>query len=237
MFDLDHAIASWRRQMQAAGIKSPEVLDELESHLRDDMEQQVCSGSSAPQAFENAVQRIGRAAVLECEFDKVGGAKAAQDRVKHAMLALAGIPNRYLAVPMNTSFPNIEPRWATYLRTTAFLAPAIFLWALSAVFVVPKLQEICRDAGLPERAAGLFWNLTHTSIGASLFFREHGVLVAGAIILMLVLFEWRVSKWPRYRRATVGVGTFIFISVVLFSFFMMFLAAIVAAPGLAHHAR
>jgi hypothetical protein len=197
----------------------------------------VCSGSSASQAFENAVQRIGRAAALECEFDKVGGVKTAQKRVKDAMLALAGIPNHYLTAPMNTSFSNIEPRWATYLRATAFLAPAVFLWALSAVFVVPKLQEICRDAGLPERSAGLFWNLTHTSIGTALFFREHGILIAGAMILMLVLLEWRARKWPRYRRAAVGVGTFIFISAVLSSFFMMFLAAIVAVPGLAHHAR
>lgn len=236
MFNLDQAIADWRRQMLAAGIKTPVPLDELESHLRDDVEQQVFSGSSAPQAFEIAVQRIGHAAVLECEFDKIGGTKEAPERVKHALLALAGIPNHYLNAPMNTSSSNLEPRWATYLRATAFLIPAVFLWTFSAVFVVPKLQQICAVAGLPDDD-GLYWNLTQISIGAALFFREHGILIVGAIILMLVLLEWRFSKWPRYRRAAVGVGAFLLNSVVLFSFFMMFVAALVAGPALAHHAR
>jgi hypothetical protein len=30
-----------------------------------------------------------------------------------------------------------------------------------------------------------------------------------AIVLLLALLEWRSSKWPRYRRATVGIGTFL----------------------------
>src|SRR6267154_3427870 len=52
MFDLDQAIAQWRRQMLAAGIKTPVTLDELESHLRDDVEQQVQSGWEVQPAFE-----------------------------------------------------------------------------------------------------------------------------------------------------------------------------------------
>jgi hypothetical protein len=39
MFNLGAAITNWRRQMAACGIKSPGVLDELESRLREDMEQ------------------------------------------------------------------------------------------------------------------------------------------------------------------------------------------------------
>ena len=75
MFDLDQAIAQWREQMSADGIKNSATLDELESHLRDDIEQQMRSGLIAPQAFEGAVRRIGQAAVLEGEFDKVFGMK------------------------------------------------------------------------------------------------------------------------------------------------------------------
>jgi hypothetical protein len=39
MFDLEQSIATWRRQMLDAGIKAPVPLEELESHLRDDIEQ------------------------------------------------------------------------------------------------------------------------------------------------------------------------------------------------------
>jgi len=75
MFNLNQAIAEWRRQMLAAGIKSPVPLEELEGHLRDDIEQQVQSGVDAQQAFENSVQRIGHAAELKSEFKKNCGTK------------------------------------------------------------------------------------------------------------------------------------------------------------------
>src|SRR5216684_2995500 len=101
MFNLDESISEWRRQMLAAGIKTPVPLNELESHLRDDLAHQMQSGLSAQQAFEAAVQGIGQAALLECEFDKVGGMKRAQARAKHAILTLAGIPNHYFNAPTN----------------------------------------------------------------------------------------------------------------------------------------
>jgi hypothetical protein len=70
MFDIEQSITEWRRQMLAAGIKTPVPLDELESHLRDDVEQQTQSGLDAQQAFENSVQRIGDANKLKSEFKK-----------------------------------------------------------------------------------------------------------------------------------------------------------------------
>src|SRR5881628_1123875 len=74
MFSLEVAIAHWRQQLAGSGIKSAEVLDELESHLRDDVEQQLQSGLGAQEAFEAAAQRIGEAAALKKEFRKAGPA-------------------------------------------------------------------------------------------------------------------------------------------------------------------
>jgi len=71
MFKLEEAISEWRRQMLSAGIKSPAPLDELQSHLYDEIEQQMKSGIKAQQAFENAVTRIGQANVLKGEFNKI----------------------------------------------------------------------------------------------------------------------------------------------------------------------
>jgi hypothetical protein len=72
MFDLEKAMADWRRQMVAAGLKKGEPLDELESHLRDDIQQQIQAGLTTPQAFEIAVERIGGAQALKSEFAKIG---------------------------------------------------------------------------------------------------------------------------------------------------------------------
>jgi hypothetical protein len=70
MFNLETAIAEWRRQMMAAGIESREVLDELECHLRDDIEQQLRLGTEQCKAFESAAARIGEARSLRHEFEK-----------------------------------------------------------------------------------------------------------------------------------------------------------------------
>jgi Clp amino terminal domain, pathogenicity island component len=70
MFNLEQSIAEWRRQMWAAGLKSPAHLDELECHLRDDIEQEIRTGADEATAFETAVQRIGRPGPLGKEFMK-----------------------------------------------------------------------------------------------------------------------------------------------------------------------
>ncbi len=72
MFSLDQAIAGWRRQMVAAGIRTPEVLDELEGHLREDVEERIRSGSNAGEAFEAAVAQMGQASSLQAEFENAG---------------------------------------------------------------------------------------------------------------------------------------------------------------------
>jgi hypothetical protein len=71
MFNLEHAIAEWRQQMVEGGIDSSTTLDELEGHLRDDVERQTKSGADASNAFANAVKRIGPPATIKAEFKKV----------------------------------------------------------------------------------------------------------------------------------------------------------------------
>jgi hypothetical protein len=71
MFDIEKSIAEWRRQMLAAGIKTPVPLEELESHLRDEIERQTTSGRSEAEAFASAIQEIGPAPAVRNEFGKV----------------------------------------------------------------------------------------------------------------------------------------------------------------------
>jgi hypothetical protein len=75
MFDLEKSISEWRQQMLTAGIKTPVPLEELEIHLRESVEQQMKSGLNEQEAFNSAVQKIGRAQVLKSEFKKVEGHK------------------------------------------------------------------------------------------------------------------------------------------------------------------
>ncbi|HEV2691632.1 MAG TPA: hypothetical protein VG347_01925 [Verrucomicrobiae bacterium] len=73
MFNLEQSIAVWRQQMLAAGIRSPEPIEELESHLREEISRQIQAGATEPQAFASAFAQIGRADLLKLEFKKTTG--------------------------------------------------------------------------------------------------------------------------------------------------------------------
>lgn len=72
MFDLEKSIANWRKQMLAAGIKTPVPLEELENHLREEIERQIKQELDAQKAFDSAVYKIGQASELKREFKKIG---------------------------------------------------------------------------------------------------------------------------------------------------------------------
>ena len=71
MFDLEEAITKWRKAMMASSVSSIEELDELESHLRDEIEEQTRSGISQERAFAIAIERIGEPGALKKEFRKL----------------------------------------------------------------------------------------------------------------------------------------------------------------------
>jgi hypothetical protein len=70
MFDLEQAILAWRKQMTDAGVKAPVPLEELESHLRDAVEERVRQGLGEAEAFNVASGQMGRAGEIKSEFDK-----------------------------------------------------------------------------------------------------------------------------------------------------------------------
>jgi hypothetical protein len=75
MFNLDQAISEWRRRMMATGVKALDILDELESHLRENIDEQMQAGSNPEEALEIGVRRIGNPDALRSEFAKVGGGR------------------------------------------------------------------------------------------------------------------------------------------------------------------
>src|SRR5688500_17804169 len=109
MFNLEQSISEWRRQMLSAGVKNPDIVDELESHLREDWERRVQSGESVEQAFEGAVQGVGQASLLKHEFAKLGGKGWAWLRKLKGMMAGAFDP-----VPCLSTFTP-GARWALEL--------------------------------------------------------------------------------------------------------------------------
>ncbi len=219
---LENAIADWRRNMAADGIRSEEVLEELECHLWDSIDAQMGSGLTAEDAFTSCVARLGPSHELTQEFAKLGG--TARARIRTAWLTLAGIPHCYSSDTMNTLNPsaNLEPRWATYTKAAVFLSPALLLSVFAALFLMPKLQVICREAGVT-----LPW-VYH----ATAFMANHPLLVAAALIAPFALLEWRWSRWPQFRRVSLGGTVFLLNAAVLVLLTTAMVFALLAAPHL-----
>ena len=95
MFNLENKIVEWRQQMLTAGIRTPVPLEELESHLRDEIERQMKSGMNEQKAFAISVRQIGRPKALNSEFKK--GDRTFMNR---RLIILAGIVGLLLGTMM-----------------------------------------------------------------------------------------------------------------------------------------
>jgi len=73
MFELEARIKAWRSELVRAGLNQPERLNELESHLREEIETLVSSGLKEADAFNPAVSRLGSSAQIQTEFQKIKG--------------------------------------------------------------------------------------------------------------------------------------------------------------------
>lgn len=126
----------------------------------------------------------------------------------------------------STSGTDIEPRWRTYLRGTAFSIPALFILAFSSGYLLPKLETLWRDARFGASSSAI------AAVQVAYFVTQHFFVIAATVTVVLVLLEWRSSRWPRYRRASVGVAAFLANTAILVFITVMFMTALMAAPAL-----
>jgi len=229
MFNLEQSITDWRRQMLAAGIKTPVPLEELENHLREDVEEQMRSGATAQQAFEATIRQIGQGEMLQPEFARAG--ETIYEQLKRLVCALAGIPNYQLATNMNTSNSNLEPGWATYLKNAAVVLPAFFFWIGSLIFVVPKLKQICFASGMHLPLPMLIVLQVTDEIRINL------IWIIIVLLAAIVWLEWRARWWPRYRRMVFGVIAYFLNFTTLILLALMAVVAVLAGDNLLPHAR
>lgn len=151
MFNLEQAIAEWRRKMLAADIKTPAPLNELELHLREEIERQVKSGITAQAAFQVAVESIGPVGQLKVEFKKVDGLDKITLQKKAGHL-YAGMLVFYSAIMTYTIFAHdltLGERLLGLASLVTLLAGFYIAWQ-----VTPRFFPII-PGGLAQSAVGL----------------------------------------------------------------------------------
>jgi hypothetical protein len=125
MFDLESAITIWREQMIAAGIQTPVPMEELESHLRDEIEQSMAAGRPAENAFAKATENIGAAGSLKPEFSKIGKVKGLLNVLEiFYYLAIFAV---MAGITYSLSKREMSPAWRFAGLTNVGLIGAVFL--------------------------------------------------------------------------------------------------------------
>jgi hypothetical protein len=175
MFNLEQAVAEWRRQMVKAGIKTPVPLDELEIHLREDIAQQMRSGLNAQQAFGIAAKKIGQAPELKREFKKVSAPMDMQKIIKLAgvifvALALFCPLFLFLSFFLDDSL-SLTTRMLALAIYAITVATTVLSWRYNHKFLpVIRNQPLRRAVGIVCYGASLLWmrfGVFHFSPGGS----------------------------------------------------------------------
>ena len=92
MPDIERRLADWRRALAETAGCSDDVLDELESHLRDEVERLVQTGEPEERALDLALSRLGPPQALGAEFAKLARGPEAFPAILHAL----GVPAPHL---------------------------------------------------------------------------------------------------------------------------------------------
>jgi hypothetical protein len=137
MFNLEQTIFKWKQQLMAGGIKESAVLDELESHLREEIERQMRAGANAERAFEIAAQKIGPAEALKTEFRKNGSAPVPEKLMIATAILVAAFGVFLTSVAMIFCYSSWGER-LTGFAALGFILLTVFGWSR----IIPRVPVI-----------------------------------------------------------------------------------------------
>jgi Clp amino terminal domain, pathogenicity island component len=150
MFDLEKSIVKWRRQMLAAGIKATESLDELENHLREEVEKQIELGRKPERAFEIAMDQIGRPTPLKAEFAKIEETWPVWQRLKALLVFNISSPSFKDFAPVGIHTLELAAGEARSFRHNYIGTEHILLGLLKSESTV--VANVMRRLGVDEEA-------------------------------------------------------------------------------------
>jgi hypothetical protein len=167
MRKLEEKIAAWRTRMAGGGIKSPAVLDELESHLREDVERHARAGRSEEDAFAAAVQRIGESDLLKAEFAKIAESKEVRSGklIAMACCGFAALYSMVLAPGLFTIQELSPAQRALGISAVALTLLSIVSWRFSYKFLpIIRNRRARTIAVMACGLAGLVWLLIFANL-------------------------------------------------------------------------
>jgi hypothetical protein len=117
----------------------------------------------------------------------------------------------------------------TYLKAAVFLAPPVLIWTALMIWVVPKVKQICADAGaLP------FSEWPFTVFRMLDFVQENWMVIAAGLVGLVALLEWKSGLWRRWRNWMIGTAVFVVNTAVILGLASLLVLTAIVGPMLIH---
>jgi hypothetical protein len=138
MHNLDQSIAEWRKTISRTPSLGPDTLDELESHLRENISAMVESGIPEPEALQQAIAQLGPVGEVTAEFQKLSAATWLPLRI---VRVIAGVLAVVLLADVLLFFQ--QHPWDAWLCAHVFTlglshVVEVLLWVLGICFVIQR---------------------------------------------------------------------------------------------------
>jgi putative ABC transport system permease protein len=98
MLDLDKAIKKWRKELRKNEAMEDGYVEELESHLRDEIDRLCGEGLDRKEAFEKAVEGIGKVENIGTEYHKTNTRRLSGKPPWQTRLGMSGLMASYFRV-------------------------------------------------------------------------------------------------------------------------------------------
>ncbi|MHC4556646.1 MAG: permease prefix domain 1-containing protein [Planctomycetota bacterium] len=160
MFELNEQIAKWRSSLNQSDRLSKSDIDELESHLREEIENLIASKLSEQEAFLVAAHRLGHSSALAEEFEKVNTHIVFRKRL---FWAVAGLFSFVVAKHVGSFASNVGVLLASMVGVRGYglgavkvLVQGIFFCAvILALYQIVKTK--CIRGGWFSKLADSLW--------------------------------------------------------------------------------
>ncbi|HEY4416072.1 MAG TPA: hypothetical protein VGO57_10295 [Verrucomicrobiae bacterium] len=192
MPDLETHISEWRTQMLAAGIRPSATLNELENHLREEIERRIEAGADEEAAFAGAIMQLGHANTLKAEFQKNNSLSA---RLAEALLSNRVLGLGWLVFCLGGFYKTTNGLLSTqpHPQITSLF---ILAWLMDFVYLRGVIASVLWFGGIRRERHFIFFLALLDAIGgiAFLFCRAFQPLSVAFTIFGFVTL-WRL--WPR----------------------------------------
>ena len=183
MHNLDELILEWRKAAATPNV-SAETLDELETHLREKVDQLVRSGMTVPDAFERAVVELGAMSKVSSEFRKLDQPVWLPVKLAIGVTALTALVMTIVVIGrLDSSTAGLLLAAHVFVITLGYTI-TLLLGGLGICFVSQRCFEDFSTSRLQSISRASF-----VLSGVALLFTTMGVILGMA---------WAKATWGRY---------------------------------------